>query len=49
MKKPKIITTILEDEQYEIIRKLAFTRRNSMAKTIREIIDDYFKLKAKEN
>ena len=42
--KPKIITTIITEEQHEAIRKLAFVRRISFAKTLRQIIDDYFKL-----
>jgi len=45
--KPKIITTIIDKDQHKKIRKLAFVRRISFAKTLRQIIDDYFKLKVK--
>jgi hypothetical protein len=43
MNKLKVINALIEEAQYEQVRKLAFVRRVSFAKVLRQIIEDYFK------
>lgn len=48
LKKPVTITTIVEEEQHEALRYVAYKERKTMAEIIRAALEEYINKKSEE-